>query len=85
MDNTQCHNLAELLAHLAQLSELTSGLKLRAWQSFSYEFERGQSQYVSNLLVAMGGQCNIITDALKQVGTIGQLLQDELDKFEKQG
>ena len=81
MDNTQCHNLAELLAHLAQLSELTAGLKMRAWQSFSYELEHGQSQYVSNLLVAMGNQCNIVSNALKQIGTIGALLQEELDKF----
>ena len=84
MDNTQCHNLAELLQHLAQLSELTAELKMRAWESFSYEFERGKSQYVSNLLVAMGEQCNVVSGALKQIGTIGQLLQDELDKFEKQ-
>ncbi len=83
MDNTQCHNLAEVLQHLTQLSELTTGLKLRVWQSFSYEFECGQSQYVSNLLAAMGNQCNIMTDALKQIGTMGQLLQDELDNFEK--
>ena len=81
MDNTQCHNLAELLAHLAQLTELTAGLKMRAWQSFSYELEHGQSQYVSNLLVAMGDKCNVVSDALKQTGTIGQLLQEELDKF----
>ena len=85
MDSTQCHNLAELLAHLAQLTELTTGLKMRAWKSFDYEFEHGQSQYVSNLLVAMGDKCNVVSDALKQTGTIGALLQEELDKFEKQG
>jgi hypothetical protein len=58
---------------------------MRAWQSFSYEFEHGQSQFVSNLLCEMGKDCNVITDTLKEIGTIGQLLQDELDKFEKQG
>ena len=83
MDIENHSNHTQLQNHIFSLSSLAANLKLTAWGMFDYEWEKGRSAYLGNLLAELGRQCDIVTNASKQIVTLGELIDEELKQWEE--
>lgn len=72
----------QLTMHIHSLQSITENLKMQAWGMFDYEWEQGRSAYAGNLLAAMGSKCDLITRTAKDIVLLGDMLAEELRKYE---
>lgn len=72
----------KLTMHIHSLESITADLKMQAWQMFDYEWEKGRSAYAGNLLAGIGGKCDLITRTTREIVLMGDMLAEELRKYE---